>query len=272
MRLQAEYLQAGIPCGYVDQHVSRLERKLIAGRLESGTYRVVVNVSCLEVGFDLPVIDTLQICRPTKSIIRHVQSVGRGLRVAPGKVDCLILDHSTTHSRLGFVDDIYDEMAAQGLDDGTAKRSKGGEKKSEERTERAVECIGCGALRKPMVRICPGCGMVFAPPSKVKVADGELVEAKRKGKSKRSMAEKASMWNALVYHARTRKDKFGRPKPYAKGWPYYAFRAWNDGVNVPGKVQKDVDPTPPTPAQLEWIKRYEAGQVASIINAKRKAA
>jgi superfamily II DNA or RNA helicase len=198
MRLQAEYLQAGIPCGYVDQHIKRLERKLIVRRLESGTYRVVVNVSCLEVGFDLPIIDTLQICRPTKSIIRHVQSVGRGLRVAPGKVDCLILDHSTTHSRLGFVDDIYDEMAAKGLDDGTSKRSKGTKKKERERTERAIECIGCGALRKPMVRICPGCGMVFAPPSRVKVADGELVEAKR-GKAKFTQAQKQAFWSALVW-------------------------------------------------------------------------
>ena len=43
------------------------------------------------------------LARPTKSEMLFVQIIGRGLRLAEGKEDCLILDHSDTHLRLGFV-------------------------------------------------------------------------------------------------------------------------------------------------------------------------
>ena len=49
--------------------------------------------------------------RPTKSEIRWVQCLGRGLRKAQGKDKCLIFDHSGSVHRLGFPDDIeYDEL------------------------------------------------------------------------------------------------------------------------------------------------------------------
>ena len=51
---------------------------------------------------------------PTKSEILFVQMVGRGLRTAEGKADCLILDHSDNHTRLGFVTDIHHEELNQG--------------------------------------------------------------------------------------------------------------------------------------------------------------
>jgi superfamily II DNA or RNA helicase len=47
----------------------------------------------------------------------RVQIVGRGLRAAPGKAGCLILDHSDNHSRLGFVTDID----CPELDDGSGE-------------------------------------------------------------------------------------------------------------------------------------------------------
>jgi DNA repair protein RadD len=44
--------------------------------------------------------------RPTKSEIRFVQTIGRGLRTAPGKDKLVILDHAGNHLRLGMVTDI----------------------------------------------------------------------------------------------------------------------------------------------------------------------
>jgi superfamily II DNA or RNA helicase len=49
----------------------------------------------------------------------YVQMIGRGLRTAEGKADCLILDHSDNHTRLGFVTDIHHDE----LDDGEPKRA-----------------------------------------------------------------------------------------------------------------------------------------------------
>lgn len=65
---------------------------------------MIASVGCLTTGVDLDV-RCIVLARPTKSEMLFVQIIGRGLRRAPGKVDCLILDHSDTHSRLGFVTD-----------------------------------------------------------------------------------------------------------------------------------------------------------------------
>ncbi|YCI82723.1 DEAD/DEAH box helicase [Enterobacteriaceae bacterium] len=57
-------------------------------------YRYLVNVSVLTTGFDAPHVDLIAILRPTESVSLHQQIVGRGLRLAPGKIDCLILDYA----------------------------------------------------------------------------------------------------------------------------------------------------------------------------------
>lgn len=48
----------------------------------------------LTTGFDAPHVDLIAILRPTESVSLYQQIVGRGLRLAPGKTDCLILDYA----------------------------------------------------------------------------------------------------------------------------------------------------------------------------------
>lgn len=43
-------------------------------------------------GIDLPMVDTLLLLRPTQSPVLFQQQIGRGLRLAPGKEGCLVLD------------------------------------------------------------------------------------------------------------------------------------------------------------------------------------
>lgn len=56
--------------------------------------KFLVNVSVLTTGFDAPHVDVIAILRPTESVSLYQQIVGRGLRLSPGKVDCLILDYT----------------------------------------------------------------------------------------------------------------------------------------------------------------------------------
>lgn len=56
--------------------------------------KYLVNVSVLTTGFDAPHVDVIAILRPTESISLYQQIVGRGLRLSPGKEDCLILDYT----------------------------------------------------------------------------------------------------------------------------------------------------------------------------------
>ncbi|WP_017446336.1 DEAD/DEAH box helicase [Gayadomonas joobiniege] len=56
--------------------------------------KFIVNVSVLTTGFDAPHVDFIAILRPTQSISLYQQIVGRGLRLAEGKKDCLIMDYA----------------------------------------------------------------------------------------------------------------------------------------------------------------------------------
>ena len=56
--------------------------------------KFLVNVSVLTTGFDAPHVDVIAILRPTESVALYQQIVGRGLRLSPGKKDCLVLDYT----------------------------------------------------------------------------------------------------------------------------------------------------------------------------------
>lgn len=56
--------------------------------------KYLVNVAVLTTGFDAPHVDFIAILRPTESVSLYQQIVGRGLRLAEGKEDCLVIDYS----------------------------------------------------------------------------------------------------------------------------------------------------------------------------------
>ena len=70
------------------------KRTEIIERFKHKALRYLVNVAVLTTGFDAPHVDMIAILRPTASIGLYQQIVGRGLRLAPDKQDCLILDYA----------------------------------------------------------------------------------------------------------------------------------------------------------------------------------
>ena len=82
------------------------ERERIISGFKEGKIKVVFNVSCLTTGFDHPALDGIVLLRPTRSISLWVQMLGRGLRTAPGKTTCRIVDFSGTYQTLGPVEEI----------------------------------------------------------------------------------------------------------------------------------------------------------------------
>lgn len=69
-------------------------RDEIIGDFKLKKIKFLVNVSVLTTGFDAPHVDVIAILRPTESVSLYQQIVGRGLRLSPGKTDCLILDYT----------------------------------------------------------------------------------------------------------------------------------------------------------------------------------
>lgn len=70
------------------------ERDVLIDDFKAQRFRYLVNVAVLTTGFDAPHVDLIAILRPTESVSLYQQIVGRGLRLAPGKTDCLILDYA----------------------------------------------------------------------------------------------------------------------------------------------------------------------------------
>jgi len=70
----------------------RETRKRILDAYTAGRVQFITNCAVLTEGFDAPATACIAMCRPTKSRSLYTQCVGRGLRLADGKADCLLLD------------------------------------------------------------------------------------------------------------------------------------------------------------------------------------
>ena len=70
------------------------QRDALIDAFKAKEIKYLVNVSVLTTGFDAPHVDVIAILRPTQSISLFQQIVGRGLRLSPGKKDCLVLDYT----------------------------------------------------------------------------------------------------------------------------------------------------------------------------------
>jgi superfamily II DNA or RNA helicase len=148
--LQKQFLEEDIPAEYIDAYTEAAERNEIARKFHDGRVRVVCNVGCLTTGIDWDV-RCIILARPTRSEMLFVQMVGRGLRTADGKTDCLILDHSDNHDRLGFVTDIHHEQ----LDDG----KEAAKRKAYREEPLPKKCPKCTFVRPAKMFACPCCGL-----------------------------------------------------------------------------------------------------------------
>ena len=89
--------RAGLPAACVVGTTASEERCRAPQRLTSGELCALVTVDLYNEGIDLPMVDTLLLLRPTQSPVLFQQQIGRGLRLAPGKESCLVLDFVGQH-------------------------------------------------------------------------------------------------------------------------------------------------------------------------------
>ena len=236
--LQKKFAEAGVSTGYIDAYTPISERCEIERKFHDGEIRVVCNVGCLTTGVDWDV-RCIILARPTKSEILFVQIIGRGLRTAEAKEDCLILDHSDTHLRLGFVTDIHHEV----LDDGRPRARA----RALDRIRLPKECPQCAFLKPPRTPKCPVCGFKAEATTDIEPTDGELVEITRRY----DRTHTASNEEKAAFYAQLRGYAQARGYARARGWAANKFRekfhVWPNGFeNVPAME--------PTPKVLSWIK------------------
>ena len=200
--LQRDFSFANIPTAYVDGDTDRAERKVIREAFERGDVKVVVNVGVLTTGVDWDV-RCIILERPTKSEMLFVQIVGRGLRTAPGKQDCLILDHSDSTLNLGFPADIHHDR----LSDGTEKKYSSSARK-ERPAPLPKECPSCSRLKPAGVYKCPTCGFEPKRVQDVETRQGELAQLGGK-QIKATIEDKQRWYSMLLGYARNHGQKEG---------------------------------------------------------------
>ena len=98
--LSEAFKAAGINAASVWGDMDGLERKAQLEAFKQGKVQVLTSCGILTEGYDEPSVNAILMARPTKSSGLFVQCIGRGLRLYPGKDNCLVLDFTDKHHTL----------------------------------------------------------------------------------------------------------------------------------------------------------------------------
>lgn len=149
--LTRRFRAAGRTAEWVDAQLAAKTRERILSRFRDGDVQIVVNVDVLSEGFDLARIKCVSIARPTRSLSRYLQHVGRALRPFESVVP-IVIDHVGNAWRHGLPDTDYEwsleDRPADGVQ-GVQGDLGGG---------RVLRCPACGAHATTNAALCLECG------------------------------------------------------------------------------------------------------------------
>lgn len=160
-------ISMGVPSMVVHSKMD-MDRDWVIDQYKIGSFKAMVNVNVLTTGFDDPEIDLIALLRPTQSPVIHVQTIGRGLRIADGKDHCLVLDFAGNTERLGPINDIV-----------VRKRRKGQEQGEGEAPTK--ECPKCNEIVPISTKICPSCQYAFPIITKLqtRASNAEIISTRK---------------------------------------------------------------------------------------------
>jgi len=256
VHITRELVKAGVRAEHLDGATKRDEREAILSRLASGETEFVCNCQVLTEGFDLPDLGCIVLVRPTKSLLLYRQMIGRGLRTAPDKKDCIILDHAGAVHRHGLPTDPVEWTLHT---DKRAANKAHESRKSEHNNDPFCECKQCGQLRQKGFA-CDNCGYQPKPRGEgIDYIDDHLIEI---GQTQRRELDRQTFYAELRGFQATARKKDG--SPYKSSWAANQYK--DKHGTYPPWVWNNHAPLPPTPATLRWI------QHRRIAYAKRRAA
>ncbi|KFF62240.1 DEAD/DEAH box helicase [Pectobacterium brasiliense] len=233
----AKEITALLPAGQaalVSADTPAAERDALIDAFKQQSLRYLVNVAVLTTGFDAPHVDLIAILRPTESVSLYQQIVGRGLRLYPGKTDCLILDYagnphdlytpevgnSKPHSgsqpvqvfcpECGFANLFWGKTTPDGdIIEHYGRRCQGwemaesGQRKQCDFRFRFKVCPHCGAENDIAARRCHQCDEVLVDPDDMLKAALKLKDAlvlRCSGMSFEQGQDAKGEWLKITYH------------------------------------------------------------------------
>lgn len=203
--MRDEIRSRGITCEAVAGETPTGERDRILADFKSGRIRAVTNNSVLTTGFNHPGVDLLALCRPTLSASLYVQMIGRGLRNAPGKENCLVLDFAGCVRKHGPIDCVTVKEPGKGEGDAPVK-----------------QCPKCESLVHASAKVCQDCGYEFPPNEEAKhSAQADITPV---------LSTAAPVWHAVTgRHFREHPPKPGKP-PSVKVTYMLGLHAQNEWI------------------------------------------
>ena len=101
------YQEHGVKAIAIDSKTPAAERQQDIEAFKKGDIQVLVNVDIFSEGFDCPDVEFVQLARPTLSLAKYLQMVGRGLRIAKGKKNCVIIDNVGLYRVFGLPSQVW---------------------------------------------------------------------------------------------------------------------------------------------------------------------
>lgn len=262
MHLRDRFCEIGIHAEHLDGSTPKEERAAILQRLRDGKTQVLCNCEVLTYGWDEPSIACAVLARPTKSLARYFQMIGRVLRPSEGKSDCIAIDHSGAVDAIGFVDEPI-QWALDDRDNINDRHAKTREKKPSK-----ITCGECATVFSSR-GTCPNCGHEVPHHSarSVDVVHAELAELERDKRRKNrefSPHEKRAFYGELlgVQNARG----------YRHGW---ASNQYRERFGVWPNAYKDSPALTPTTQTLAWVQsrliRYAKGKQKTASDLRMEA-
>ncbi|MCK5603814.1 DEAD/DEAH box helicase family protein [Candidatus Pacearchaeota archaeon] len=141
-----ELVGHGVLCDMVTGDTPTAKRNKTVDAFKNGDLQCLVNVGCFTTGFNCPEIDLMAFMRPTRSPVLYVQMGGRGMRTAPDKDDCCLLDFGDVIGEMGPIDLVDAQKAYTGDVIGEAP---------------VKVCPECNSVCFAGVLECPDCGHRF---------------------------------------------------------------------------------------------------------------
>ena len=265
--LAHKFKAAGITSAALHVRMDQEDRDRVVEQFKAGIIQVLVNVSIASYGFDDPMVDCVVIARKTKSIVLHLQMIGRGMRPAvdddgrpitdkehPDFKICMVLDHAGNVPDLGQADDLFRWR----LDDGkkACENWTRNEESGEAKESASHECEDCHHIFTQS-RVCPKCGWKVPFSKKdVAVVDADLVRI-----GKNLLDKLPEGWPSHdVFFAMLK--RVGGDRGFKPGWASVKYK---EKVGVwPERHWANMASVPASPRILNWIKSrdiaYRAGR------------
>jgi DNA repair protein RadD len=212
--MEQAFREAGYQAVHADGNLNSQVRDTVIADFQAGRIQILCNVGLFTEGLDVVGVECILQLRPTNSVSVYLQIIGRGLRPAPGKTECIIIDACANWRAHGLPSDPRDWS----LKDDPRGRAKP--------RDRALKiCRWCFAAAYAGPPLCPNCQRPFPIESReVKRIAGELGEVSgddllraRQIRDRRQQQGRAKTLEEL--------EAYGRIKGYKPGWARRIYAA-----------------------------------------------